>query len=204
MSSFKNKLKDRYQVDHAEIEELCSMLDVGPGNELRYSEFLAAVLPDQVRTRDDVLRRTFARFDRGKGGMITVDNLRMVLGDTFDDVGVGELVCEVAGNRQGAISYQDFLRYLQYPAPNSPSLGDEEGPTRRVLTSSAGLGEHHSNQDCSLDRKGVSLGPEFRNVAEDLLPCERLPERTAQTKLGLMHNSLMRAAADAMAHTSSL
>jgi calcium-dependent protein kinase len=126
LSRFKMALKDKYHVCDAEAEKLFAMIDIDNDHEICYSEFLAAVLQDRVRTHEDVLRKTFGRFDRGRTGMITVEDLRAVLGDTFEHVEVEDLLREADTDRSGSICYEEFFEYLQHPELDTPLDSDAD------------------------------------------------------------------------------
>jgi len=176
LPQFKAVLLDNYHVNGAEAERLFSTLDTDHDNEICYSEFLAAVLQDRVHMHENLLRKTFSRFDRDEAGMITVDNLRTVLGDTFEDVDVKDLIEEVDVDGNGSICYEEFLQYLQNPEPSSAQL------------------------TCTIQRQRVST-PAGRLVdkliSEDLDAVKQLPltPLSAQAKTGPAQSSLMRAAA---------
>merc|ERR1740129_1639356 len=131
LNEFKKVLEENFSIDCAEAERLFSSLDTDNDEEICYSEFLAAATQDRVRLHEDVLRKTFARFDSDESGEITVENLRQVLGDTFEDVHVEELLREADTRGTGSISYEAFLEYLQQPDDPSdedaePAAEDEE------------------------------------------------------------------------------
>merc|ERR1719230_641362 len=81
LPQFKAVLEENFKVNSAEAETIFSALDTDHDNTICYSEFLAAVLQDRVRMHEDILRKTFARFDQDETGTITVHNLQTVLGD---------------------------------------------------------------------------------------------------------------------------
>merc|ERR1711971_1074319 len=61
----------------------------------------------------DLLKTTFKKFDTDNSGFITVENLREVLGDTFDGAKVNELLAEGDILKDGRISFAEFVAYLR-------------------------------------------------------------------------------------------
>eukprot|EP00928_Gymnodinium_smaydae_P009562 TRINITY_DN13585_c0_g1_i2.p1 TRINITY_DN13585_c0_g1~~TRINITY_DN13585_c0_g1_i2.p1 ORF type:complete len:593 (+),score=139.16 TRINITY_DN13585_c0_g1_i2:83-1861(+) len=134
-SKVKELLLANFKIDSEEAEALFASLDTDNDDELAYSEFLAAVMQDRIRLHEDVLRRTFSRFDHDQSGYITVKDLQQVLGDTFEGEDVADLLREADADRDGAVSYDEFLRYFQ-------SAEDEEEVVQEPRTA-AGVGDAH-------------------------------------------------------------
>jgi calcium-dependent protein kinase len=126
LSQFKSVLEQNFHIGSVEAEKLFASLDINHDNELCYSEFLAATLQDRIRMHEDVLRKTFSRFDRNEKGVITVENLRTLLGDTFEDVSVEELLREADADGNGSICYDEFQRYLLHPELDTPPDSEQE------------------------------------------------------------------------------
>lgn len=112
VKEFKNVLRDKLQVDPSEAEALFRELDTDSSHEIEYSEFLAAALQGHVKVHESILRRTFARFDRAGTGLISAEDLRNVLGDSFEAADVEELIQEVDTSGDGKIDYDEFLAYF--------------------------------------------------------------------------------------------
>merc|ERR1712066_627624 len=51
--------------------------------------------------------------DVGNSGFITAGNLKEVLGDSFNGASMEELIKEADFEKDGRISYDEFIRYLQ-------------------------------------------------------------------------------------------
>ena len=52
---------------------------------------------------------TFARFDVDKSGYITKDNLRVVLGDSYQGADIEQLIEDADTTKDGQISYDEFI-----------------------------------------------------------------------------------------------
>lgn len=70
--------------------------------------FLAAALIGRVQVHEDLLRKTFGRFDTSESGTITCENLRCVLGEHFD-AEMEELIREADQSGHGRIDYDEPL-----------------------------------------------------------------------------------------------
>lgn len=112
-------LVDGFHVDSAEAERLFSSIDADHDDEIEYSEFLAAALQSRVKVHEGVLRKTFARFDRDESGCITAENLRSVLGDSFEGIAMDELLSEADAKGTGRIDYDEFLAYFHKSDPEA-------------------------------------------------------------------------------------
>jgi len=62
---------------------------------------------------DDLLKTTFQRFDVDNSGYITLENLRCVLGESFNSTEVEKLIQEADSSKDGRISYEEFITFLK-------------------------------------------------------------------------------------------
>jgi len=196
LPQFKAVLQESYHVNSAEAERLFAALDTDHDNEICYSEFLAAVLQDRVRMHEHVLRRTFARFDRDEAGVITVENLRTVLGDTFEDVDVMELMREADTTGSGFICYEQFLQYLQEQDSDRSQETSEKSCWDRSRSPTAQQREKH----CNLAGGLMDVSTAELDAVEQR-PLTPLTQKSvlspSKMDRGLFHSSLMRAATEA-------
>lgn len=112
MLEMKSVLEENFHVDGAEAEALFSCLDTDNDDEIEYSEFLAAALIGRVQVHEDLLRKTFGRFDKSESGNITAENLRCVLGEHFGAKEMEDLIREADKSGHGQIDYDEFLAYF--------------------------------------------------------------------------------------------
>jgi calcium-dependent protein kinase len=101
------------------IRKIFDRLDHEQNEVIHYHEFLAAMVSTRIRVHDQMLRRTFMQFDKDKSGYITVENLRTVLGETFDGAEIEELISEADANCDGQISFEEFTAFLERQEANS-------------------------------------------------------------------------------------
>mmetsp|Transcript_13750 Transcript_13750/g.26161 ORF Transcript_13750/g.26161 Transcript_13750/m.26161 type:complete len:622 (-) Transcript_13750:75-1940(-) len=178
-------LETTFHIDSAEAEALFHGLDMDGGAEIQYSEFLAAALQDRVRMHEAVLHATFARFDVDGSGSITADNLRALLGDSFEGSGVEELLREADRDGDGAVSYEEFLAYLQE---------DEEDESNEMDVSIDG----QWSSEAKLHQLGAAT-PRRRGIGE----CARIID-TAFSRQGSPASPVSRAASEPMEATTAL
>merc|ERR1712048_798362 len=96
-----------------EVVDIFKALDASHDEEVHYSEFLAAMISSRITLHESLLRGAFERFDADHSGFITSDDLRLVLGDSFEGAKVGEIIAEVDQSGEGKVSYGDFVEYLR-------------------------------------------------------------------------------------------
>lgn len=113
MTEFKKALQDKHVSDDA-IQRAFEALDVNCSHEIDYAEFLAAMamVPSCVDLSNQLLHKTFRRFDTDSSGYITAANLQEVLGDKFAGQNVTKLIGEADTSSHGAISFSEFMQYM--------------------------------------------------------------------------------------------
>uniref|UniRef100_A0A0G4HV52 Calmodulin n=1 Tax=Chromera velia CCMP2878 TaxID=1169474 RepID=A0A0G4HV52_9ALVE len=94
--------------------------------EILYSDFVAMMLTTRVKLFEGVVRQAFRRFDVDKTGRISVENLRYVLGKSFEGEQIEEILREADVDGDGGIDYEEFLHAVMNDgeAENGPGLGD--------------------------------------------------------------------------------
>lgn len=112
LSELRTVLMNKFSIDDDEVVQIFNALDSNNDEEIHYSDFLAAMLNTRITLHDDLLRGAFKRFDTDASGYITVDNLREVLGESFDGAEVDELLGEADTLEDGRISYNEFAAYI--------------------------------------------------------------------------------------------
>jgi calcium-dependent protein kinase len=111
-AEMKQILEENFHVESHEAEALFKSLDTDNDNEIAYSEFLAAALQGRVKVHEDLLRKTFHRFDSDGSGKISSDELRGILGDHFEGTDVEELLREADKDKDGSVDYDEFIAYF--------------------------------------------------------------------------------------------
>lgn len=111
----------------AEIQGVFTALDSNGDREIHYSDFLAAMVSVKITLHDELLAAAFDRFDADGSGCITNDDLREVLGETFEGEAVEALLREADHNGDDRVSYPEFAAYVR-GAPLSPEDLLSENP----------------------------------------------------------------------------
>lgn len=111
-SEFVQALVGDVGLDRVDAGVLFESLDVRESGKLSYCDIMAAVLERQIGLTDANLRATYDRFDVDGTGRLSADNLRSVLGNSFDGCDADELFAEVDVRGVGSISYEEFAAYF--------------------------------------------------------------------------------------------
>jgi len=112
-----------------ELEELFSTLDVTGDERVHYLNFIAAAMEAHSKLREDhqVARTLFNRLDDDHSGTIGTGDLRAVLGASFDDTDIAELVGELDSGVRGEMSFDAFARTLSNKGIVAPSFMPKGG-----------------------------------------------------------------------------
>jgi len=113
LSELRKVLVEKFHVSDEETLQIFNALDSNSNEEIHYSDFLAAMVSTQIAMHDDLLRIAFKKFDTDRSGYITLDNLKQILGETFEGESVEELLSEADQLKDNRISYAEFVSYLR-------------------------------------------------------------------------------------------
>jgi len=108
----KQVLEERFCISNDEAQALFESMDTDNNQQIEYTEFLAAAFIGRVKAHEDVLRKTFARFDRHQTGHISIQDLRMILGDAFESTDFEDMMREVDTSGDGKIDYDEFIAFV--------------------------------------------------------------------------------------------
>lgn len=126
LAELKAVLVEKFQISEEETLQIFQALDSNSDEEIRYSDFLAAMVNTQIVMHDDLLRVAFQKFDTDRSGYITVDNLKQVLGKTFEGESVKKLVNEADQLKDNRVSYAEFVSHLRSQPLEKPIGGRVE------------------------------------------------------------------------------
>jgi len=112
VEEFKEAVKKSFKVSDQEAMQAFQAIDANHDNEINYSEFLAAMVSSRIAVHDEHLRNSFTRFDVDGSGVITVDNLRTVLGESCDPETVEEMMKEADVSGDGQLDYNEWIAFL--------------------------------------------------------------------------------------------
>eukprot|EP00440_Ansanella_granifera_P052025 gb/GFBE01056403.1/.p1 GENE.gb/GFBE01056403.1/~~gb/GFBE01056403.1/.p1 ORF type:complete len:554 (+),score=146.17 gb/GFBE01056403.1/:1-1662(+) len=113
LAELKKVLMDKFHISNEETLSIFNAMDTNHDEEIHYSDFLAAMVSTRIALHDDLLKSAFKRFDTDSSGYITPENLREVLGETFEGEHVEQLMAEADMLKDGRISYEEFVAYLR-------------------------------------------------------------------------------------------
>eukprot|EP00448_Togula_jolla_P000727 CAMPEP_0170601918 /NCGR_PEP_ID=MMETSP0224-20130122/18116_1 /TAXON_ID=285029 /ORGANISM="Togula jolla, Strain CCCM 725" /LENGTH=651 /DNA_ID=CAMNT_0010926727 /DNA_START=29 /DNA_END=1981 /DNA_ORIENTATION=- len=99
------------------LDELCGFLDANGDEQIYYSDFLAATLEARQLLSEEAMRAAFHRLDADNSGLITSDDFRSVIGESFEGTGVDALVLEADLDGRGEISFDSFVSVLRDKTP---------------------------------------------------------------------------------------
>jgi len=159
LGEFKKVMQEKFHIEDAQVLQAFQAVDLTHTDQIHYSDFLAAMVASRIQVHDEVLAQTFRRFDTDNSGTITVENLKEVLGESFDGVEIQKLMSEADLTHSGNISYQEFIQYMknggatdhhheacervinhELRKPESPERSRNAGPERlKIRTTGVGL-----------------------------------------------------------------
>jgi len=119
LSEFKKVMLDKFHVDDEHASAAFEAIDYNNQDEIHYSEFLAAMAGCRIKMHDDLILKTFKRFDVDNSGYISGGNLKTVLGDAFEQSEVERILAEIGMANDGQISYDEFFAYMTHPETHS-------------------------------------------------------------------------------------
>merc|ERR1719265_757885 len=108
----KKVMVDKFHLPPGEVKKSFNAMDSSHQKEIHFSDFLAAMISSSVELHEDLIHEAFRKFDTDDSGYITVENLRLVLGDTFEGMKVEKLLNEADTMHHGMLSYHEFASYL--------------------------------------------------------------------------------------------
>jgi calcium-dependent protein kinase len=111
LEQFKEVLGEH--VTDAEAKNIFSTLDANHDDTIHYSDFLAGMLSSRIASNENYVRAAFNRLDVDGSGVITLENLREVLGDSHNGREIEELFKEADLTHDGVISYDELMAYIQ-------------------------------------------------------------------------------------------
>jgi len=148
LGEFKKVMQDRFHIEDEQIMTSFEALDASHSEKIHYSDFLAAMVNSRIQIHDDVIAQTFRRFDVDNTGVITVANLKEVLGETFEAQEVDKLLDEADVDHDGKITKQEFIAYMK----DSSNPGHHHEACHQVI-------DHHLRKGTSGTSSSSSKGP---------------------------------------------
>jgi len=167
LAELRKVLMDKFHISNEETLAIFNAMDSNHNEEIHYSDFLAAMVSTRISIHDDLLKATFNKFDVDGSGYITPDNLREVLGETYEGDDVEKLMEEADFLHDGRISYPEFVSYLrgdpmqevtaQIIDKQLEKTGRREGGIAPKRNSTKGSLDKHSNKDRPIGPNSVTV-----------------------------------------------
>ncbi|CAM9788263.1 unnamed protein product, partial [Ascophyllum nodosum] len=96
-----------------EVDRVFGAVDMDNSGLLHYMEFLAATVEARGYIEEENLKEAFERLDVDSTGFISRDNLRAVLGKTYDNALIDKMLEEGDASASGSIDWNDFLAMMR-------------------------------------------------------------------------------------------
>ncbi|CAG9331882.1 unnamed protein product [Blepharisma stoltei] len=98
-----------------ETESIISSMDVNKNGTIDYTEFLASTLDRSIYLQQEKLENAFHLFDRNNTGMISISDLKEILGkdNSLDSEYWESIIREADVNGDGKVDFDDFLATME-------------------------------------------------------------------------------------------
>jgi len=127
-------------------------LDVNRNGVVHYTEFLAATLETQGHIEEQRLAEAFDQLDSDDTGYISKENMCSILGKNCSSKYVKELIASIDIDRDGKISYDDFLN----------AFGQRKNQEiKKIYAESKIASKNHSENSEETDEDEVMLTQDF-------------------------------------------
>ena len=120
MKEFKQAMHDHSDIADEEVEKIFNALDQDHSGVVKYSEFLAAAMQEQLYLEEDKIHEAFNKLDLNHNGKITKDNLRELLGEGTDDAALDRIIADADYHQNGYIDLEEFQKMMlggHHPTP---------------------------------------------------------------------------------------
>ncbi|CAN0068280.1 unnamed protein product [Ectocarpus sp. 13 AM-2016] len=161
-----NGERDRWcmKMNHDWAEEIFRAIDHDRSGSTTFTDFVASCLVEK-QVREATLQTAFARLDLGRSGLISLDDVKLSLGEDFREDETARNMKAISTREDGQVSYNDFKKCLFWGAlPNSQVVT----PARSMSASFRALSKMVSSNDLNkMDaEEGKDLEAEERAVGK--------------------------------------
>ncbi|CAM9304960.1 unnamed protein product [Laminaria digitata] len=106
-------------MDKSRVEEIFAAMDHDHSGSINFTDFVAGCLVEK-QVGESALRTAFARLDHSRSGLISLEDVRMYLGEDFKEEELVRNMRAISSRDDGQVSYSDFKTCLLGGAlPNS-------------------------------------------------------------------------------------
>jgi len=113
LEELRRVLMEKFELDPHRSEQVVESLAVTNRDCIHYSEFLAAMVSTRISLNENHFAATFRRFDTENKGFLTNKDFSLVLGDSFSNEEINQVVEAMEANASGEIAYDQFVKYLK-------------------------------------------------------------------------------------------
>mmetsp|Transcript_6309 Transcript_6309/g.17671 ORF Transcript_6309/g.17671 Transcript_6309/m.17671 type:complete len:590 (-) Transcript_6309:90-1859(-) len=104
---------EAHAVNAEELKEIFGAVDRDNSGSIRYREFLAATVEAIEYSEDEALQDAFDRLDADNSGVISLANLKAILGSAYDDAAIESMLAEAGQDASQGIDYEGFLDVMR-------------------------------------------------------------------------------------------
>jgi Ca2+-binding EF-hand superfamily protein len=167
----------RTDADETEIHRVFDLLSQGHEDKIHYSDFLAAMVSTHLEVDDHLVQVAFTKFDRRGTGLVGCQDLKTILGSSFDGSEIVALIGEADQDNDLKIDLEEFRKYIRSsrtqllnqphfpPSKSSLAPTNSEGSKESVRTPTRNpvlLGNQHSLFAANAGaQKGLQQEPPF-------------------------------------------
>lgn len=121
LNEFKQAMHDHSDIPDEEVVKIFNALDQDHSGVVKYTEFLAATLQEQLYLEEDKIHEAFNKLDVNHSGKITKENLRELLGDDIDDAALDRIISDADFHHNGYIDLEEFRQMMRGGGSNPSS-----------------------------------------------------------------------------------
>ena len=140
-----NVLKKQLHMGDAEARVIFNRLDQTGDQEIHYTEFVAAALQAKLLINEKYIKEAFQKFDVDNTGLISEQDLRLVIGDEYKGEDVGQILRQVDFKGNGYIDYDEFVKAL---------MDDKSCSLRLVTNKLLAISDDKREKSLALDQGG--------------------------------------------------
>ena len=112
IGEFKEALHAHSDMPDEEIIKIFESLDMDHTGVIKYTEFLAAAMQEQLYLAEDKILEAFNKLDLDHTGKITKENLRELLGEGTDEAALDRIITDTDYHNNGYIDLEEFKKMM--------------------------------------------------------------------------------------------
>lgn len=120
-------MRGKLAISDEEVAEIFGKLDRSHQGKIEYTTFLAATMASRMRLHEDLIRHVFNQLDADRDGLISLDDLKVVLGSTIDGSDIRVILDEADSDGDGLLDFDEFERAFKMTDPIV--IRDDDGLT---------------------------------------------------------------------------